>query len=331
MRGTSSARNRGRTCVTSTTGSASTSNRTRRTRNHVFFLGDEPWSPGSSSAMRYSLADPRRRIAIDVERVHDGVVHDGRVYFTTVNGCVAVADAETLELVDVIQLATLAGPESIAGWCRGLYFNGDDLWVGFSRIRATRFRQAVSWVRTGLARSCPTRIAQYRLSDWACLAEINLEPFGLHAVFTIVQKGQSHEQARFSSPATRSSDADGRHCDRRSDVRYRRHRAGAGGRGCATACVALPVLTAVADKSSYQVGDVAVVTVTLQNAANLAGYEALATANATAAHIEAVDSPAALTAPRARSTTCRSRMLMVTRSSPRIGAGTRRAPPSRPG
>jgi hypothetical protein len=43
----------------------------------------------------------------------------------------------------------------------------------------------VSWVRTGGLQQAPTRISRYRTSDWVCDAEIDLEPFGLNAVFTV--------------------------------------------------------------------------------------------------------------------------------------------------
>ena len=75
--------------------------------------------------------------------------------------------------------------EGVLGWCRSLHIDGEWCWVGFSRIRPTKLRQTVSWVRTGGARQAPSRISRYRMSDWTCDGEIDLEPFGLNAVFTV--------------------------------------------------------------------------------------------------------------------------------------------------
>ena len=58
--------------------------------------------------------------------------------------------------------------------------------MGFSRIRPTKFREAVSWVRQGLHRLMPTHIACYDLKQRKKLYEMDLEPFGLNAVFSIL-------------------------------------------------------------------------------------------------------------------------------------------------
>jgi hypothetical protein len=153
--------------------------------NHVFLVGEETWVTRFELRDAVCLDDHRRRIVIGDERVHDGVVHGGLVHFTTVDGTVVVADPETLEVVDRVRLDVPGSSESVTGWCRGLLVDGDHAWVGYSRIRATRLRQTVSWVRTGLQRSLPTRIARHRLADWSFDGEVDLEPHGLNAVFTI--------------------------------------------------------------------------------------------------------------------------------------------------
>jgi hypothetical protein len=156
--------------------------------NYVFFVDGEPFVTRFELRDAVALDDPERRISIGGERVHDGVVHDGRIYFTTVDACVAVVDSSTLEVVERHRLGRIPtgrDDDAVLGWCRSLYIDGEFCWVGFSRIRPTRLRQTVSWVRTGGAQQAPTRIARYRMSDWTCDAEIDLEPFGLNAVFTV--------------------------------------------------------------------------------------------------------------------------------------------------
>jgi hypothetical protein len=155
--------------------------------NHVFFVNDEPFATRFELRDAVSLLDPERRIAIGGERVHDGVVHDGMIYFTTVDATIAIVDSSTLEVVERHELGRTPGrdDDAVLGWCRSLHIEGEFCWVGFSRIRPTRLRQTVSWVRTGGLQQAPTRIARYRMSDWTCDAEIDLEPFGLNAVFTV--------------------------------------------------------------------------------------------------------------------------------------------------
>ena len=157
--------------------------------NYVFFVDDEPFATRFELRDAISLNDPARLISIGGERVHDGVVHDGRIYFTTVDGCVAVVDSSTLQVVERHKLRRMPSrrddDDAILGLCRSVYIDGEHCWVGFSRIRPTRLRQTVSWVRTGGASQAPTRISRYRMSDWTCDAEIDVEPFGLNAVFTV--------------------------------------------------------------------------------------------------------------------------------------------------
>jgi hypothetical protein len=76
------------------------------------------------------------------------------------------------------------------GWCRGLLADRVGAWVGFSRIRYTALRQNIDWVRRGFRESDrlpprPTRIARYDLDTTTFVSEIDLEPVGLNAVFSI--------------------------------------------------------------------------------------------------------------------------------------------------
>jgi hypothetical protein len=157
--------------------------------NHVFFVDGEPFATRFELRDAVSLTDPDRRIAIGGERVHDGVVHAGRIYFTTVDGWVVEVDQSTLQVIErhrLRRVPSYRGDDGgLLGWCRALHIDGEHCWVGYSRIRPTRLRQTVSWVRTGGLHQAPTRISRYRISDWECDAEIDLEPFGLNAVFTV--------------------------------------------------------------------------------------------------------------------------------------------------
>ena len=66
-----------------------------------------------------------------------------------------------------------------------LLVDGDRLWVGFSRMRATRFRDNVAWVKNGFRRWLGTHVACYDLRERRCIAQIGTEEAGLDAVFGI--------------------------------------------------------------------------------------------------------------------------------------------------
>lgn len=153
--------------------------------NHVFYVGDEPWATRFQQKDAVSLLDPTRRIEIGLERVHDGVVHEGRVYFTTVDGHVVIADTSTLEVVEVMDLTKSHPPDMLLGWARSLYIDGDRMWVGFSRIRPTKIRENVGWVLRGLKRDFGTHVGCYDLRTGRSLGMYNVESFGLSAIFGI--------------------------------------------------------------------------------------------------------------------------------------------------
>jgi hypothetical protein len=153
--------------------------------NYVFNVGEEIWATRFEKKDALCLTHTGRHLQIGIERVHDGIFHDGCIYFTTVNGCLVIADSNTLEIVEVLDLSTMQDKDTLLGWCRGLLIEEHIAWIGFTRIRPTKFREAVSWVRQGFNRALPTHIACYDLNRRCCLVEIDVECFGLNAVFSI--------------------------------------------------------------------------------------------------------------------------------------------------
>jgi hypothetical protein len=157
--------------------------------NHVFYVDDEPWATRFQQKDAISLLDPGRRIDIGVERLHDGVVYGDQVLFTAVNAKVVFADTRTLRVTEVLDLTTMHDRDLLLGWCRGLLLDGDHLWVGFSRMRATRFRETVAWLKNGFKSYLGTHIACYDLRERRCVAQIDTEEHGLNAVFGIFAAG----------------------------------------------------------------------------------------------------------------------------------------------
>jgi hypothetical protein len=154
--------------------------------NYVFMLDEEIWATRFEHRDAVSVTDPGRRIEIGIQRVHDGVVRGDRVFFTTVDGHVVIADARSLTVERVIDLTRSHPRETVLGWTRSIHLVDDHrAWVGFSRIRPTKFRENVGWVARGFRRDLGTHIGLYDLDSGECLEQITLEEHGLSAVFGI--------------------------------------------------------------------------------------------------------------------------------------------------
>jgi hypothetical protein len=153
--------------------------------NYVFLVEDDIWATRFEQKDALCLTQPGCSIHIGLERVHDGVLYHGRLYFTTVNGYLVIANPHTCVVEETINLNAIHEEDTLLGWCRGVLLDGSRAWIGFSRIRPTRFRETLSWVRQGFRRSLPTHIACYDLAEKRLLAEINLEDQGLNAIFSI--------------------------------------------------------------------------------------------------------------------------------------------------
>ena len=158
--------------------------------NYTFYLGEDLWVTRFEQRDAVCLTKAGGRIPIGIEIPHDGIRSDGLIYFTTVDGHVVVADEADQRVRDVVDLNSIHGNNKTLGWCRGLMVNGGKVWVGFSRLRPTRFRETLSWVKHGFTsvgtyNTLPTHIACYDLSARKCLQEIDVESSGISAVFSI--------------------------------------------------------------------------------------------------------------------------------------------------
>jgi hypothetical protein len=156
--------------------------------NHVFLLDDEVWVTRFDHRDAISLTRPGRRIDIAVQRPHDGYVVGEWIYFTTVDGHLVIANRHSLKVDEVVDLNTIDNPQQrILGWCRGIaVMENNKVWVGFTRIRSTRFKENLLWAKHGFERRAkPTHVALYDLTSKKCLDEIDLEPYGLAVLFSV--------------------------------------------------------------------------------------------------------------------------------------------------
>lgn len=154
--------------------------------NHVFELNDELWVTRFEQRDAICLT-ASGRIDIAMERPHDGYLFGSSVYFTTVDGHIAVADQKSLTVNQVYDLNKMhPEPRQILGWCRGLLpLDERYIWVGFTRVRPTRLKENLAWIKNGGARHKASHIALYDLQEQKCLREIALEPHGIGVVFSM--------------------------------------------------------------------------------------------------------------------------------------------------
>jgi hypothetical protein len=154
--------------------------------NFVFHLGDEIWVTRGQQRDAVCLTHPGRRIDIAVQFPHDGFVYNDKVYFTTVDGNIVIVDSATLRVEEIVDLKIINNErKALLGWCRGLMpLDERRFWVGFTRVRKTRFKENVLWVKHVFREiEMPTHIALYDLTARKCLQEIDLEKLGLNVVF----------------------------------------------------------------------------------------------------------------------------------------------------
>ena len=159
--------------------------------NAVFHLGEEIWVTRFSQRDAICLTHPGKRIPIDVQRPHDGLVCGDRIYFTTVDGKIVIADRSRQkvdQIVDLNQIHRADHPEDcLLGWCRGvLPLDERRVWVGFTRVRKTKFMENVMWIKHAFKTSeRSTHIALYDIVEGKCLQEIDLEQYGMSVIFGI--------------------------------------------------------------------------------------------------------------------------------------------------
>jgi hypothetical protein len=157
--------------------------------NFVFELDGNIWVTRFAQRDAICLNDSGSRIDIAVHAPHDGLLFGDKIYFTSVDGSVIIVDRSTLQVEKTIDLKQIDGQDSLLGWCRGLLpVDKRRVWVGFTRIRKTRFRENILWVRSVLRegmREKPTHIALYDIGSMRCIQEFDLEAHGMNIVFSM--------------------------------------------------------------------------------------------------------------------------------------------------
>lgn len=157
--------------------------------NFLFELDRQLWVTRFHQRDAICLENPQRKIDIAVEKPHDGVLDRQHLYFTTVNGKLVIVEPRNRKVEKIVDLYKIDGQNALLGWCRGLLpVDEKHVWVGFTRIRKTQFRENILWaknlLRPGITEK-PTHIALYDIVERKCLREIDLERHGMNIVFSV--------------------------------------------------------------------------------------------------------------------------------------------------
>lgn len=156
--------------------------------NFIFTMNGEPWVSRCNKGDIMSLKD-RRTIHLSETRFHDGVARNGLLYFTAVDGRVLVVNEREERLEETIDLRDIENTDLPLGWCRGLCFDGDVAYVGYSVFRRTDQRQNVSQFLDSngqYIQRLPTRICAYDFAAKTKLGEYIFPDDSLGVMFNMM-------------------------------------------------------------------------------------------------------------------------------------------------
>jgi len=156
--------------------------------NHVFELDGELWVTRLIQRDAICLTKLGPRIDIAIQRPHDGYIFGDRIYFTTVDGHVVIANSKNLQVERTIDLNQMSHtPGQVLGWCRGvLPLDERWLWAGFTKIRPTKLVENLAWIKNGRPQDRASHVALYDLEHQKCELEIETASHGVGVVFSLL-------------------------------------------------------------------------------------------------------------------------------------------------
>jgi hypothetical protein len=121
--------------------------------------------------------------------VHDGVLVDGRLWYTVVSGHVVVVEPGrgVVARYDLDRVGDEGGRP--LGWARGIHVDAGVTLIAFSRLRPTTLKQNLSWLRTPLGRPPephPTRVVAYDFAAGRKLHTWTVEQVGISSIFSVL-------------------------------------------------------------------------------------------------------------------------------------------------
>lgn len=133
--------------------------------NHVFVSRGELWATQLRISAAVQVTGGTGRIELGVGMPHDGILMDPDRVFTTTNGHLVLADPDTGEIRERVNLVELTPDLEQLGWCRGVARHPDDrdqFFVAFTKGRRSRWKDVAYRLRHGHYNP-PSRVALYDL------------------------------------------------------------------------------------------------------------------------------------------------------------------------
>lgn len=133
-------------------------------------------------------------IPLPAGKPHDGNVDGDIGHYTHVNGHISRVDFAAGKVLESWDLNEASDGVKHIGWCRGIHALPDDRFiVGFTRIRPSKYRLGVEWLKNrvgapGWPGCHPTRIALFNAQEARFEWELDLEEHGINAVFSILPR-----------------------------------------------------------------------------------------------------------------------------------------------
>lgn len=167
--------------------------------NYICETPDGLWLTRFDQQDAIDLLSPERRLPVPPGNPHDGEIGpDGRHWFTTTNGHLVAIDRQSPDRPDIFDLNEIITAGRPLGWCRGLHFLDEKkVVVGFSRLRRTKIKENVRWVKDQLKQGLglggpedlaplPTRIACVDLDRGEQLWAADFTGTPLSEIFSIL-------------------------------------------------------------------------------------------------------------------------------------------------
>ncbi len=155
--------------------------------NHAFQIDGQWWVTRCLKRDAVNMSDPEDRIDIGVGQPHDGIVRDRYVYFTTTSAHLVIADIATRKVEEVIDLNQFNPKGTRIGWCRGLEVHDGSAYIGFTRVRRTKWAGAFQVAKDVIrGRKRNSHIEKIDLTRKELVDAFDYESRGSAALFTLM-------------------------------------------------------------------------------------------------------------------------------------------------
>lgn len=158
--------------------------------NYIYSHDGERWVTRFEQRDAISLESGQRTARIAEDPIHDGVVDGDRIWFTVVSGEVVALDRHTQQVAERYDLDRVGreGGHPL-GWCRGLLRRDGLTYLAFSRLRPTKLKQNLAWLRRPLGKAPepkPSRLVAYDLEGGRKHQTWLAETAGISSIFSVL-------------------------------------------------------------------------------------------------------------------------------------------------